>query len=212
MGGSNGSASRAAHESRLYGQFSSVYDAFVGRVFQPRLVALLRALRIPAGADVLEVGVGTGASLAGYPAHCRLTAVDRSQAMLRAARRKVERGGWTHVDIVEGDATALGFPDDSFDYVNAFHVVTVVDDADRLLREAIRVCRPGGTISIVNRFRSRTGWLDRFERGLEPLTRRWGWRTMRREDLLDGHPLDVCASWRGGPVGLFTTLVARNGK
>ena len=57
---------------------------------------------------------------------------------------------WRHITLREMDALELGFPDDSFDYVTAFHVVSVVPDAGRLMHEAQRVCRPGGKLIIIN--------------------------------------------------------------
>ena len=110
----NGKSDRAAHDSRLYAEFSRFYDAVVSRVFIPRVASVIRELKIPPGARVLELGVGTGMSLSAYPAHSRVTGLDLSADMLRQARHKIERMGWTHVDVQVGDATRLPFPDDAF--------------------------------------------------------------------------------------------------
>jgi phosphatidylethanolamine/phosphatidyl-N-methylethanolamine N-methyltransferase len=203
-------ADPAAHESRLYGPFSHFYDVAVGRFFIPRVIGLVRALPLATGAKVLELGVGTGISLPAYPRTCSVIGIDYSPDMLREAQERIDRGGWTHIQVEQGDATALRFPDDSFDVVTAFHVVTVVPDHHRLMHEAIRVCRPGGLLAVVNRFRSREPVLDRLERGMEPWTRHWGWRTLRREEVFDSHPLEILEKRRGGPLGLFTAVVARN--
>jgi len=205
-------APRAAHQSTLYGRFSRLYDVVLARVFVPRVTSLVRALALPPGARVLEVGVGTGGSLAAYPTHCEVVGVDLSEDMLRQARRKIARRGWTHVRVEEADATDLPFPDDAFDHVMAFHVVTVVTEPGRLMRELLRVCRPGGQIAIVNRFRSDVPLFDRAERAMEGVFRHWGWTTMRLEHAIEGHPLEVLGSRHGGPFGLFTALLARNRK
>jgi SAM-dependent methyltransferase len=74
--------------------------------------------------------------------------------MLDQAQEKIREQGWTHITLRQMDALNLSFPDDSFDYVMAFHVVSVVPDATRLLDEARRVLRPNGTLVVINHFRS----------------------------------------------------------
>lgn len=208
----SGREAPAAHASPLYGPLSRVYDALFARVFIPRVSVVVRGLRVPPDAEVLEIGAGTGGSLPFYPPHCRVTALDLSAEMLERARRKIERMGWRHIRLVEGDATRLPFPDDAFDYVMAFHMVTVVDDPERLVREVVRVCRPGGTVAVVNRFRSAVPVLDRLEKGLESVTRHWGWATLRQDEVFEASPLRVLGARHGGPFGLFTAVIARNEK
>jgi phosphatidylethanolamine/phosphatidyl-N-methylethanolamine N-methyltransferase len=102
---------------------------------------------------VLEVGVGTGMALSVYPRHCQVTGVDlarRCSSTPRSASRATAR----HVQVMEGDAMDLSLPDNSFDYVTAFHVVSVVPDARRMMAEVQRVCKPNGTIVVINHFRS----------------------------------------------------------
>jgi formyltetrahydrofolate synthetase len=100
------------------------------------------------GTHVLEVGVGTGLSLKTYPDVARITAIDISEPMLERARR---RAG-PNVTIERMDAQAMTFADNSFDHVIAPYVISVVPDPDRVMREIRRVCRPGGTIVVVNHF------------------------------------------------------------
>ena len=94
--------------------------------------------RFGRGKDVLEVGCGTGLLLrriAGFARTAR--GVDLSPGMLSHAR---ERG----LDVLEGSATALPFPDASFDVACSFKVLAHVEDIDRALSEMARVVRPGG--------------------------------------------------------------------
>jgi phosphatidylethanolamine/phosphatidyl-N-methylethanolamine N-methyltransferase len=106
----------------------------------------------------------------------------------------------------------LKFPDNSFDYVMAFHVVSVVPDAARMMHEAERVCRPGGQIVVINHFRSEKRLLAAVDRRLEPLTRRWGWHTLKRADVFDGLQLDLQRVYKTSKRSLFTIVVARNSK
>ncbi len=211
----NGSASHGeaeaagAHDSLLYGELSKVYDLIFARVFYPRIARVIRALRIPPGARVLEIGVGTGLSLSAYPRHCHVVGLDRSADMLKHAQRKIERLRGKHIELLEGDALALPFAAGSFDYVMVFHVITVVPDHALLLDEARRVLRPGGTVVVINHFRSASRWLNDIEKRLEPVSKRWGWTTLEVGEAT-AHLGDPRLHARGPRRGsLFSVLVAR---
>jgi phosphatidylethanolamine/phosphatidyl-N-methylethanolamine N-methyltransferase len=205
-------ANAQPHESRLYYEFSHLYDLIFRRVFYPRIAMVIRALGIEPGARVLELGVGTGLSLDAYPAHCHVTGIDLAPDMLERAQDKVNRNGWRHITLEQGDALNLKFADDSFDYVMAFHVVSVVPDPQRMMSEARRVCRPGGLITIINHFRSPNPTIARFMRIIDPLTRRVGWTTLRLNEVVDWQALHVERQWKTSPRSLFTIVVARNAK
>jgi phosphatidylethanolamine/phosphatidyl-N-methylethanolamine N-methyltransferase len=161
---------------------------------------------------VLEVGVGTGLALGAYPRHCQVTGVDLAPDMLEHARERIARNGWRHIQVMQGDAMALELPDDSFDYVMAFHVVSVVPDARRMMREVQRVCKADGRIVVINHFRSQQRLLDAVDRRLEPLTRRWGWHTLSRREVFAGLPLELERVYKTSRNSLFTIVVARNRK
>ncbi|HOU55255.1 MAG TPA: class I SAM-dependent methyltransferase [Myxococcota bacterium] len=93
------------------------------------------------GREVLEVGCGTGLilqRLAGLAS--RAVGVDLSPGMLRKAR---ERG----LEVLEGRAEALPFPDASFDVAVSFKVLAHVPDVRAALAEMARVVRPGGAVA-----------------------------------------------------------------
>ena len=206
-------ANSQPHESALYYEFSHLYDVFFGRVFYPRIVRVIRSLGIEPGARVLELGVGTGLSLEAYPQHCQVTGIDLAPEMLERAQDRVNRNGWRHVRLQQGDAQNLAFADDAFDYVMAVHVVSVVPDPQRMMAEAERVCRPGGLLTIINHFRSRQPSVARVQRGIDPVTRRLGWTTtLCLPALLDGSRLHVERQWKTSSRSLFTIVVARNAK
>lgn len=205
-------ANTQPHESALYYEFSHVYDRVFGRVFFPRIVRVIRSLGIEPGARVLEIGVGTGLALEAYPHHCQVTGVDLAPEMLERAQDRLNRNGWRHITLEQGDALNLHFPDDSFDYVMAFHVVSVVPDPRRMMAEAQRVCRPGGLLTIINHFRSPHRMVARMQRSIDPLTRRLGWTTLRLPEILDRSTLHVERQWKTSPRSLFTIVVARNAK
>jgi phosphatidylethanolamine/phosphatidyl-N-methylethanolamine N-methyltransferase len=198
------------HESKIYSRFAHFYDRIFTSFFEERIERVLADLDIRPGASVLEVGVGTGLSLAAYPVHCQVTGIDLAPDMLERAQRKVHENGWRHIDLAVGNAQALDFPDESFDYVTTFHVVSVVPDPGKMMREMVRVCRPGGTIVIINHFRSERRWLAWAIDKLDPLTRKLGWRTtLKVSDLLGEAPLELVRRYKTSSRSLFTVMIAR---
>jgi phosphatidylethanolamine/phosphatidyl-N-methylethanolamine N-methyltransferase len=205
-------SSSHAYQSKLYSEFSHVYDKVFARIFYPRIAAVIRALNIPPGAKVLEVGVGTGLALDAYPPHCQVLGVDLAPDMLEHAQERINLNGWRHITLEAMDAMNLKLADDSFDYVMAFHVVSVVPDATRMMSEVQRVCRPGGQVVVINHFRSQQPLLAALDRGIEPITRRWGWHTLERDDVFDGLELELDRVYKTSKRSLFTIVVARNQK
>src|SRR5438045_1959742 len=197
------------HESKIYYEFSHLYDRIFTRFFFPRILSTIRSLRIPPRAKVLEVGVGTGLSLSAYPEHADVTGIDLAPEMLEQAQRKLNREGWRHIRLAQMDALDLKFPDAEFDYVTAFHVVSVVPDHVGLMREMVRVCKPGGTLVIINHFRSDRRWLAAVIDRLDPMTRKLGWRTtLQCTDLLAPVPLRVERRFKTSETSLFTVVIA----
>lgn len=201
-----------AHQSKIYYELSHLYDLLFKRVFYPRIAAVIRSLNIAPGAQVLEVGVGTGLSLTAYPTQCQVTGIDLAPDMLEQAQEKIDQNGWRHLKLMEMDAMNLKFADNSFDYVMAFHVVSVVPDGARVMREMLRVSKPGATVVIINHFRSRKHFLAALDTAIEPITRRLGWHTLTLEEVVGDVPLDITRTYKTARRSLFTIVVGKNRK
>jgi ubiquinone/menaquinone biosynthesis C-methylase UbiE len=137
-----------SHESNraYYDAFSLGYESHRGENDPGGYHELLDELesgfvqRFGSGLDVLEVGCGTGLVLRRIAAFARTAkGVDLSPGMLAQARA---RG----LDVQEGSATDLPFPDASFDVTCSFKVLAHVPDVERALQEMLRVTRPGGHV------------------------------------------------------------------
>lgn len=160
----------------VYSVLARVYDGFFDWALGPGRRAAVSRLPVSGGDRILEIGVGTGLSLPLYPAACHVTGIDITDAMLERARSRADRNGQTNVDLRRMDARDLQFPDGSFDAVVAPYVVSVVPDPSRVMAEAARVCRPGGVVAVVNRFRSEAPVLHQLDGWFTPLTQWIGFR------------------------------------
>ena len=203
----------AAHESRIYSDYAPLYDKIFGKIFYDRVRQVIEALRIPNAAQVLELGVGTGTSFPAYPSHCEVIGIDVAPDMLAQAREKISKNSWSHLRVMEMDALNLAFSNNCFDYVMAFHTVTVVPDPVRMLSEAQRVCRSGGKIVIVNHFTTDFPVVGALTEALDPVTRRLGWRTnLRLKPFLAASNLKVEKVYKLSKLSLYTVVVGANYK
>src|SRR5258708_28374375 len=180
--------------AKAYAGWAPVYDLVFGAVFAPgRRASIAAAERI--GGRILDVGVGTGISLADYSRRNRVVGVDYSEPMLRKAQERVARHALSHIEaLAVMDAQRLGFRDAFFDVVVAQFVITAVPDPEATLDEFVRVTKPRGEIILVNHLGAEAGLQRDFEHLLAPLGRRLGWRPEFKWARL--------AQWSERPAGM----------
>jgi SAM-dependent methyltransferase len=103
-----------------------------------------------AGWRVLDVATGSGnAAIAAARHGCTAVGVDYVSSLLEVGRRRADAEGLA-VELLEGDAEALPFPDDSFDAVTSVFGAMFAPDHAQAAAELLRVCRPGGTIALAS--------------------------------------------------------------
>ena len=117
-----------------------------------------------AGADVLDVGCGTGGAalvLAVEHGAGSVTGIDVEPYVVDAAtERAAARGASGRVRFRRVAAGPLPFPDESFDVVFSKDAIIHVEDKRALYAEARRVLRPGGHLCIGDWFRGEGAGLD----------------------------------------------------
>ncbi len=165
------------HVERAYEFYAPVYDLVFDWIFAPGRSAAISQLRLQPEDSVLEIGIGTGLNLPLYPATVRLTGIDLSSEMLDKAIERVQELGMPNVTLKVMDATSLDFGDNEFDKAVATYTISAVPDPVGVLREMRRVVKPGGTLVILNHFRSERRLTGRFEDMVAPLCTRLGWKS-----------------------------------
>lgn len=108
-----------------------------------RAIALLAP---PHGGRILDLCCGTGDlvfHLLRVDPSLDVTGIDFCEPMLERARTRATREARGQATFVEGDAMELEFPDASFDGATMGFSLRNVVDVDRVLREILRVIKPG---------------------------------------------------------------------
>ncbi len=116
---------------------------------------LIEEVQLQPGETILDVGCGSGVLDRWLARHTggahRIVAVDIHRTLLREAAALARQDGVEHIiEFREGNAEAIPFPDNSFDVTMSATVMELLD-ANRMLREMIRVTKPGGRVAIVVR-------------------------------------------------------------
>ena len=124
---------------RLHSSDEQIEEALAGALGEGRLGRLL------------DIGTGTGrmAELLAERAD-HIVALDKSLAMLRVARAKLQHISADRVEVVQGDFTSLPFAPESFDTVLFHQVLHFANSPAAALDEAARVTAAGGRIAIVD--------------------------------------------------------------
>jgi demethylmenaquinone methyltransferase / 2-methoxy-6-polyprenyl-1,4-benzoquinol methylase len=108
--------------------------------------------RVDVGSDetVLDVATGTAGVAIELVRRtgCSVVGLDQSPQMLATGREHVAAAGLTErIQLVEGSAERLSFPDAAFDALTFTYLLRYVEDPAATLAELARVVRPGGTIA-----------------------------------------------------------------
>jgi ubiquinone/menaquinone biosynthesis C-methylase UbiE len=111
---------------------------------------LVDACRIGSGQRVLDVAAGTGnVAIRAAEAGAEVVASDLTPELFEAGRREA-RGHGVDLEWIEADAGSLPFADDEFDVVTSAFGAMFAPDHQTVADELLRVCRPGGTIGMLN--------------------------------------------------------------
>jgi SAM-dependent methyltransferase len=118
---------------------------------QESLALLLAHLGLTGGESVLEIGCGTGALTAPLATavgeHGRVVAVDISEPMLGAARKRVDESGLGNITLLHGDAQVFPFEPAAFDLATSRMGVMFFADPAAAFRNIGGALKPGGRLA-----------------------------------------------------------------
>jgi SAM-dependent methyltransferase len=105
------------------------------------------------GKRVLDVGCGNGYVLAQYARYgAEVFGIDLTETAVELSRRRFELGGLKgKFSLTDGDS--IPYPDASFDIVCSMGVLHHIADPRPMIREIMRVLRPGGQIILMLYYR-----------------------------------------------------------
>ena len=218
---------------------SGDYPSMVETFLLPLGPRLVEACGVDAGMRVLDVAAGTGnASIPAAERGAKVTASDLTPELLEAGRRRAESQG-LELEWVPADAEHLPFEDESFDVVMSSIGAMFAPHHQEVADELVRVCRPGGTIGMLNwtpegmigaLFRTMGSFAPPPPPGAQPPPL-WGgedhvrelfgdrveWRTLERDNLAITafeHPRDYGEHFkdRYGPTIVARANASRNGR
>ena len=138
-----------ARQKRVWDKTAPRYDKQIAFFERTWFTGGREWLTSRARGQVLEVAVGTGRNLPGYPAEVTLTGIELSPAMLAIARHRAADLG-READLRDGDAEHLPFDDASFDTVLCALSLCTIPSPAAAVGEMRRVLRPGGRLLLLD--------------------------------------------------------------
>lgn len=117
------------------------------RQAQMEVPLLVRALGLPTGARILEIGCGRGVALPVLDRLCsprRLVGLDIEAEFLAEAAENLREHG-AEAELRCGDVRRMPFADEAFDVVIDFGTLYHIASTQSALDEIARVLAPGGT-------------------------------------------------------------------
>lgn len=177
-----------SRDAASYDPLTAEFDRFTRRLTQPLAERMVDLANLLPSERVLDLGTGTGIvalAAATRPNFLgRITGVDLSDGMLRAANQSAAAEGFTsRLDFCRMDAEALALENSSFDVALSLFALLHFPNPLLALRELFRVLRPGGRLVLA--VGSGPAWVswNGLTEGVKALRRRLA---IRRNKLLTG--------------------------
>jgi SAM-dependent methyltransferase len=155
--------------SRFNAWFFQTFDRYINHITAGHKASAFAGIE---GEQIVEIGAGVGANFAHLPPGATIIAVEPSEAMHEALRRRADERG-VHLELHGAVAERLPLPDACVDEVICSLVLCTVEDPEATIAEVRRVLRPGGRFRFVEHVAA-PSWSPR--RWLQHGIRRpWSW-------------------------------------
>lgn len=150
---------------------ATLYDPFMHASEEASLGPWRTALLASLSGEVLELGAGTGANLAHYPASVTKLVLTEPDAAMRVRLERAVRAdgsGRAH-SVIDASAERLPFVDGAFDSVVSTLLLCSVTSPMLTLAEVRRVLRPGGRLVFIEHVASDRPDQLRWQQRIEPV-------------------------------------------
>ncbi len=156
--GAENERARSQAVKEMFGSIAARYDFLnhflsgnVDRVWRRSCVREIARRLDVERPKILDVGCGTADLSISFSRLGNVVGCDFCHPMLLIGKQKVTSAQTQHrIDLLEGDALRLPFPDSSYDAVVSAFVLRNLEDVVRGLEEMRRVLRPGGVLGILD--------------------------------------------------------------
>ncbi|MCI0411905.1 methyltransferase domain-containing protein [bacterium] len=181
-------------------EFDENVASQLGRLFQTESIRKLRHdyftfFDVQPAEHVLDVGCGTGANAVALAEFlqgaCRITGIDSSEPMLAIARHQLRNSPYEdRITYDSGDAHRLPYNDHTFDSVMMIQVLEYSKEPISLLRETMRVLKPGGKLFVADTDWDTIVWNSSFKERTRRIVLLWsdheadGWQGRRIREYL----------------------------
>lgn len=143
-----------SHGSRILDQFTRQAVPFSQSPSvsnQKALELIVRSSEAGPVDTVLDVGCGPGLLACAFAREVRhVTGIDLTPAMLDQARKTAQEQQLTNVSWQQGDVMQLPYPSAHFSIVSSRFVFHHLEQPLIVLKEMVRVCKPGGRIVVAD--------------------------------------------------------------
>jgi ubiquinone/menaquinone biosynthesis C-methylase UbiE len=115
---------------------------------EPLTLRALENISLKKGSQILDLGCGLGDTtlmLSEFFPGTYATGLDQDAALIKAANEE-KKLLHVNLDFVCGDALALPFEDNNFDFVFCRYLLVHIPNAFAAMEEMKRVCKPGGIV------------------------------------------------------------------
>lgn len=157
-----------------------LYDNLMSILEKKRLCHERKLLLENIHGKIIELGVGTGVNFEFYTDN-EVVAVEPDEVLRAEAKKKA---GSKDIKIISSSAEELPFEDNTFDTVLITLALCTIPDPDKALKEAGRVCKPGGKLLILEHIKNENRFLFMLQNILTPIWKKFAMGCHLNRDTL----------------------------
>ena len=146
-----------------------LYDKLMSTIEKKKLNMERKELLKNIQGKIIELGAGTGINFEFYSEN-EVIAIEPDETLSTEAKKKI---GSKNIQIVSASAEELPFDDNTFDTVLITLALCTIPNPDKALKEAKRVCKPGGRLLILEHIKNNNRFLFMLQNILTPVWKKF---------------------------------------